>query len=100
MEALIDFKQELEYVDAVGVYNLSEQEYSFLDSNMSELDPIKSMTLSNCFDGTEFLYLQIDDHDYFVRKHDIHLLILKMKTLENVNRVILEHKVLQLIKEL
>jgi hypothetical protein len=90
-EAILALKQDMEVVDAIGIYNLSLKGLEYSDLSLGSLEFFYSMVTLGCFSEMEFLYHHTsDDTQYFMRKWDRSVLIIKIKSDIQFNKALFE----------
>ncbi len=89
---LSEFQSELKFVDAAGIYSIKSEAITDSTKSLDMPGFLESMIKSGVTENSEFLYLLHNGSRCFLRRLNDLFLIVALKSLVDVNKVLLEMK--------
>lgn len=96
----LEFRQEFEAIEAIGLYQVSSQKCLYADDQIGTWTFAKELCQEQLAYGSEFIHLESDGNRFFGHYNGDRLLIYQLSTSKDVNIVILELKTRKLLSKL
>ncbi|MEQ8241028.1 MAG: hypothetical protein RIA69_17560 [Cyclobacteriaceae bacterium] len=94
------FRSDWKMVKELAIYDTFSDLYHYKESHFEHLEIIDSLSLKECFNHCQHLYLTIDGQDYFLCTENDTMLITELQGHENENRALFEIQSKDFLKEI
>lgn len=92
-QAINDIKTDLNFIEAISLYNVKTQECRFTDNRTYGCKLSSHLCRTELSENSKFIYLEVENESFFAHYNMESLLIAKMKNDIEINQVILQLKI-------
>ena len=92
-QAIIDIKTDLNFIEAISLYNVKTQACRFTDNVIYNFKLSSHLCSTNLSENSKFIYIEVENESFFAHYNMESLLLAKMKNDIEINQVILQMKI-------
>lgn len=92
-QAIIDIKTDLNFIEAISLYNVKTQECRFTDNIRYNCKLSGHLCCTDLSENSKFIYIEVENESFFAHYNMESLLLTKMKNDIEINQVILQMRI-------